>query len=256
MVSRLRPWWPKDGWQRFVLLLVVVTFTMSLWVFVELADDAPEGDYLALENQILLAFRRADDPAHGIGPWWVPEVARDITALGSAVVLTLVTAIVVGGLLLRRRTRTAFLVLAATAGGYALSSTLKDIFGRGRPDVVPHLVEEVSLSFPSGHSMVGSAFYLTLGVLLAQTVARRREKLYFVAAALFFSFLIGLSRVYLGVHYPTDVVAGWAAGTAWALLCWSTAWWLQRRGTIKTPAEDPADPAVRESDLSANRAAS
>lgn len=256
MVSHLRTWWPDEGWKRFVLLLVAVTFTASLWIFLELADDAPEGDYLEIENQILLAFRQPEDPAQGLGPWWVPEMARDITALGSAVVLTLVTAIVVGGLMLRRRTRTAFLVLAATAGGYLISSTLKGLFARGRPDVVPHLVEEVSLSFPSGHSMVGSAFYLTLGVLLAQTVARRREKIYFVGAALWFSFLIGLSRVYLGVHYPTDVVAGWAAGTAWALLCWSTAWWLQRRGSLRTPDEETGQPEVRASELSANRAAS
>ena len=245
MRAHLQSLWPTENWKRGILIAVALTFCLCVWVFVELADDAPEGDYIELENRILLAFRQEGDPNHGVGPWWVPEMARDITALGSAVVISLVTAIVVGLLFMRRRARTAFLILAATAGGYAISSTLKELFGRGRPDVVPHLVEEVSLSFPSGHAMVGTAFYVTLGVLLAQTVAHRREKIYFVGIALLIAFVIGLSRVYLGVHYPTDVLGGWAAGTAWALLCWSTAWYLQRRGAIRTPEEAEADEVVQ-----------
>jgi undecaprenyl-diphosphatase len=83
------------------------------------------------------------------------------------------------------------------------------------------------------HSMMSSVVYLTLAVLLARTMKRRRVKIYLVSAALFLSFLVGLSRVYLGVHYPTDVVAGWAGGTAWALLCWLTAYWLEKRGEVE-----------------------
>ncbi|HEX2100156.1 MAG TPA: phosphatase PAP2 family protein [Candidatus Synoicihabitans sp.] len=215
-------------------------FILATWVFIEVADDAPEGDYLEWENQILLSLRQADDLTLTRGPWWLAEAARDVTALGSAVVLTLLTGIVVGFLAMRRRLRTAALVLLATFGGYLLSSGFKSHFGRDRPDVVPHLTEELSLSFPSGHSMVSSATYLTLGALLAQTLARRRERIYFIATALALTGLIGASRVYLGVHYPTDVVAGWAGGTAWAILCWGVAFWLQRRGAIRTPPQEDA----------------
>lgn len=179
------------------------------------------------------ALRQADDLSKPIGPWWSASAARDITALGGATVLALVTALVVGYLLLRRAYRTVLLVLAATVGGQLLSTGLKQFIARPRPSVVPHLTEVASASFPSGHSMLSSVVYLTLGTLLARTVAPRREKVYFVAASLLLAVLIGLSRVYLGVHYPTDVLAGWCAGIAWALFCWMAAAWLQNRGKLR-----------------------
>jgi undecaprenyl-diphosphatase len=225
------------GWNTFVIAGASSLFCLALWLFIELADDAPEGDYLAFENRILLAFRDPDDPARGIGPPWLPVVARDITALGDVFVLMLVTFTVAGLALLRRSFRTAALVVVATGGAYAINGGLKGLFERARPTVVPHLVEQTSLSFPSGHSMVGAATYLTLGAIVAQVFARRREKVYVLACAALLSFLIGTSRVYLGVHYPSDVLAGWSAGTAWALLCWAAALWLQRRGAIETPAD-------------------
>lgn len=235
----------RSGWSQFVLVATVVAFSLSLWLFLELADDAPEGDYTQIENRILLAFREAGDPAQPVGPSWLPGIGRDLTALGSPVVLILVILIAVGLLLLRRRYRSALLVLLATAGGYAINSGLKAVFGRDRPTAVAHLVEEASLSFPSGHSMVGAATYLTLGAMLAQTVARRREKIYFVGMAMLLSFFIGMSRVYLGVHYPTDVLAGWAGGTAWAIGCWFLAGWLQSRGAIRTPPDNDSRDAER-----------
>jgi undecaprenyl-diphosphatase len=236
--------WPHERGDRRLLAIVAVILVLCVWLFVELARNAARGDYLEYENQILLAFRTTDDPARGIGPYWMPEMARDVTALGSAFVLTLVTVVIIALLIMRRRARTALLILVATLGGYGISSGLKELFARGRPDAVPHLTEEISMSFPSGHSMVGAAFYLTLGVLLAQTVAHRREKIYFVGVALFITFLIGVSRVYLGVHYPSDVVGGWAAGSAWALLCWATAWYLQQRGAIRTVEQADAEEAT------------
>jgi undecaprenyl-diphosphatase len=105
--------------------------------------------------------------------------------------------------------------------------------------VVEHLVEEQSMSFPSGHAMMSAVIYLTLGVLLAQVAKTWPLRLYALIVALTISFLVGLSRVYLGVHYPTDVLAGWAAGLAWALLCWAITRWLQRRGLVEKP-EGPA----------------
>lgn len=234
----LKEWRRPSGWNEWMVLVGMAMFSIAVWGFVELADDAPEGDYMALESKILRAFRQPTDPAIGIGPAWLPEAARDLTAMGSAVTLSVLVLLVLGWLILRRRYRTALFVLLATIGGVMLGHGLKVMFGRERPTIVPHLMEESSLSFPSGHSMMSSVVYLTLGALLARSVPRRREKIYLVTAAAGLSVAIGISRVYMGVHYPTDVLAGWSAGTAWALFCGVVAWWLQRRGNLSTPPGD------------------
>jgi undecaprenyl-diphosphatase len=107
---------------------------------------------------------------------------------------------------------------------------------RPRPDIVPHIVYASSTSFPSGHSMMSAVTYLTLGALLARSQARKRLKAYFLLLAAFLSLIVGVSRVYLGVHWPTDVLAGWTAGTVWAMLCWVATRWLQRRHTLEPDA--------------------
>jgi undecaprenyl-diphosphatase len=129
------------------------------------------------------------------------------------------------------------LLIVSVGGGTVLITSLKGFFDRDRPSVVPHLTDAFFKSYPSGHSMMSSVVYLTVAVLLARTMQRRRSKVFCVGAALFLSFLIGLSRVYLGVHYPTDVLAGWAAGIAWALLCWLAAYWLEKRGKVEPARE-------------------
>ncbi|HYD85123.1 MAG TPA: phosphatase PAP2 family protein, partial [Opitutus sp.] len=136
-------------------------------------------------------------------------------------------------------------VLAASTGGLVLNNVLKAIFGRERPDETLHLVEIDSLSFPSGHAMLSATIYLTLAVLLTRLADRRREKSYLLGAALLLSFAVGLSRVYLGVHYPTDVIAGWAAGIAWAQICWFVAHMIDRRRLAGAATEDTA-PAASE----------
>lgn len=219
---------PRSPWARFTGLGALGLFGLSLWIFAELADDAPEGDYLAHEEQILKLFREPDNLAQPIGPSWLPDATRDITALGGAAVLSLLTLIVIVFELLCGRRRTAVLIAIATLGGLGLSVAMKAGFERERPTAVPHLMVETSGSFPSGHSMLSSVVYITLGALLARTLSSRALKTFIVLTAFFVAFLIGVSRVYLGVHYPTDVVAGWTAGTAWALLCWSVATWLER----------------------------
>ena len=208
----------------------VVSFLVAVGIFLELADDAPEGDYLPIETRLMQALRHEGQP---LGPVGTAAVIRDITAMGSAVVLIVLTLLILGYLCMSGRWRIAGLIAVATAGGQALNLVLKNSFARARPDAALHLVEVTSTSFPSGHSMASSIFYLTMGALLARTAKRRREKTYFVSAALFITFLIGFSRVYLGVHYPTDVLAGWSAGTAWAMICWFVADWLGRRGKLR-----------------------
>ena len=241
MISRVLARWRRSGWKEFVFALIGVTVLFCVWGFAELVDDVVQDDeYRDLEQTIMRSLRQTDDPSQLIGPWWLLEVARDVSALGSAVVLILMVVFVLGYLLQRRGYAGAALVLIATLGGYILSAGMKSWFGRPRPDVVPHLTHISSGSFPSGHSMLSSVVYLTLGALLAQSAARKWEKVYLVHVALFLSFIVGLSRVALGVHYPSDVLAGWGAGTAWALICWSVAYWLQSRGTLKQTPEAAA----------------
>jgi len=142
-----------------------------------------------------------------------------LTAFGSVTGLLLVCAAVIGFLLFSDRVRTALFVLAATSAGIVLAGLLKQIYDRPRPSLVPHLVEVTSSSFPSGHAADSAIVYLTLAALLARTVQERPLRIYIIGTAILLTLLIGVSRVYLGVHWPSDVVAGWTIGAAWALAC-------------------------------------
>jgi undecaprenyl-diphosphatase len=169
----------------------------------------------------------------GLDPKMTDEIGRDLTALGGVAVLTLMSLGVVGYLVVSRKYAAAALVLLATLGGLALSSLLKHVIDRARPNVVEHLSNVVTSSFPSGHSMMAATVYLTLALLLDQFLREKRLKLYFLSLAVLLMTLVGVSRVYMGVHFPTDVLAGWSAGLAWALTCSLLGRWLQRRGTVE-----------------------
>jgi undecaprenyl-diphosphatase len=217
-----------------VVLLALAIVVASIWLFADLADDVLGGDTSRFDESVLLMLRRADDPATPIGPSWLAEAGRDITAIGGTAVLVLMITAVSGYLWLVRKHGAMWLVLASTIGGLLLSSLLKYFFARPRPDVVPHLADVHTASFPSGHSMMSAVVYLTLGALLARLVARPLVKLYFLGVACLLTGLVGASRVYFGVHYPTDVLAGWLAGLVWATLCWLVARWLQNRGQVES----------------------
>ncbi len=245
---------PRSAWARWLqwlggreLSLLVVLFALltSLWGFVELAEEVVEGDTGNFDRSVLLAMREAGDPGNPIGPGWVEETGRDFTALGGIPVLSLVTLGVVGYLLLDAKRRVALVVVVATVGALGASTLLKQAFDRPRPDLVQHETRVYTASFPSGHSMLAASTYLTLGALLARVQRRRRIKAYILLLAVLITLLVGLSRVYLGVHWPTDVLAGWAAGSGWALACWLLARWLQRHGQVETQEEsdDSVSPA-------------
>lgn len=205
------------------ILAVMATASAALWLFIEVADGVREGETETLDRAIFLMFRNATDPAEMLGPSWLETFARDLTALGALGVLGLIVAVAAGFLLLAGRHRTALFMAAATTGGALVSSLLKLAFDRPRPDIVPHATEVVSASFPSGHAMVSAVVYLTLATLLARLTRSNALKAYIVGVAVLLTLLIGISRVYLGVHWPSDVLAGWAAGAAWALACWAIA---------------------------------
>lgn len=237
-VRRLVRW--LGGFEPLVLLAIAL-FSAAMWGFISLADEVTEGETHAFDRQVVRSLRQADDPATPIGPRWVQEMGRDATALGGNGFVVLLTLIVTGFLLMSGRRATAVFMVIAVAGGFSASHLLKWVIARPRPEIVSHLSHVYTHSFPSGHAMISAVVYLTLGAIMTTVVGRRRLKWYILSVAFLLTLIVGVSRVYLGVHYPTDVLAGWIAGIAWALLCWVMAKLLQRRGQI-----EPADPEPTE----------
>lgn len=227
MKLSMRGIWRKFGQKDFLLLLGAAMVCVCLWAFVEISEEVGEGDHTRIEEKIMKAMRQPGHPELLRGPPWLAVAARDITGLGGSAAIILITGLTTGYLLLSRRFPEAGFIFLAVTGGYLLSVALKQSFMRARPEVVPHLMPEFSPSFPSGHSMSSAVVYVTLGALLARTAPRWLDKVYLIGAALLISGLIGISRIAMGVHYPTDVLAGWVAGTGWALLCWTAAAFLQ-----------------------------
>lgn len=217
-------------------LAVVGFIAFAFYLFLAVADEVMEGAPGSLDRGILLALRNPADPSDPLGPPWVEEMMRDLTALGGTSVLTLLTLAVIAFLILTRKRHAALLVAVSVAGGTILSQGLKWGFDRPRPDLVPHGMSVYSQSFPSGHAMLAAVVYLTLAALLARTQTRTRVKLFLLGTAAVLTVVVGISRIYLGVHWPTDVVGGWALGAAWASSCWLVMLWLQRKGEVEGEA--------------------
>jgi undecaprenyl-diphosphatase len=221
----------RGGWAWPAVALFAVSLVL---LGIHLADELIEGEGFSFDTRLLLALRVPGHPQTPIGPSWLLQSAVDISALGG---YTLIWLFGLAGLV--------WLIAAgkrAEAGGIALSligssvidGLLKSWIARPRPELVPHLVQVTNASFPSGHAMISSAVYLTLALMLAESMPRDgwRSRAARVAVVAFFSalaVLIGMSRVYLGVHWPSDVLAGWCFGTAWALLVWMGDRWLGRK---------------------------
>lgn len=222
----------RDRSELSILLVTLAVLALAL-VFVKLAGEVIEGDTQQFDEAVLSALRDPASPDVPIGPRWLRIAALDITALGSATVLGLTVFAVCGYLLMQGLTRYALFILLASSGGWLLNAMLKLLFNRSRPDVVPHLREVMTLSFPSGHAMTSAAVFLTLGALLMRISDRRLTRWYCMGVAMTATGLVGASRVYLGVHYPTDVLAGWLIGLSWALLCWAVERALDRRAGLK-----------------------
>lgn len=207
-------------WAWLVALLASAAFiALSLAVTRGLGDD--------LDGRLLLILRGADGLA--LGPSWFVEAISDITALGGYPVIGLAVLFAICALATARQfTAIGFLVIAIV-GGSVLSTALKLLFVRGRPDLVEQLDRTFTSSFPSAHAMVSMIAWLTLAAVLARFVADGRMRALILSGAVLLSLLIGSSRVYLGVHWPSDVLAGWFAGLAWASACWLAAHYLTHR---------------------------
>lgn len=218
---------PKPSlWHRIRLplelkvLLALLVIIGGSWAFLELGEAVRAGTTGDFDNGVLKALRDPENSNELIGPPWVKEVARDITALGGYFVLFFVTTIVCSYLFLMRKWAACTFIAIASLSGWLVSSLLKAFFDRPRPDVVEHLSHVYTSSFPSGHSMNSAVVYLSMGALLARFANRGSVRIYCLSVAIFLSGIIGCSRVAMGVHYPTDVLGGWTAGLVWATLCW------------------------------------
>ncbi len=215
----------RDHITYLVIFLVLVG---ALWGFAAIADEVMKQEVHTLDETVLLLFRDKNDLSRAIGPEWFPEAMRDVTALGGNLILTLLTLGVVGYLLIDRKFLAATVMALAVISGVSLSSLLKMLFSRPRPDLVPHNAEVFTASFPSGHSMLSAVVYLTLAALLVRVQDNTTHKAYIILTAVTTSILVGVSRVYLGVHWPSDVLAGWCVGAAWAMLWWIIALEIRR----------------------------
>lgn len=223
-ISRLR----KETALVVALLLIVA----GLWAFIEVVDEVGEGE-TDIDTAVMgwVHGAQGGDPR---GPAWLEVAALDLTALGGAPVLVLMIALIAGFLALIGLYRDMVLVLVASLLGLGVSTVLKEFFDRERPDEGVRLAEVFTASFPSGHTMLATVTYLTLGAILSASRPRRRERFYIIAASVLIVAVVGITRVYLGVHFPTDVLAGWSVGLAWTVLCLITAHKLHPRITDET----------------------
>jgi undecaprenyl-diphosphatase len=220
-------------------LLALLVCAAGLAAFLHLVEEViREGEAGSFDEGVLQALRVPGDPHQPIGPRALRIAALDLTSLGSAAVLTLITTVVAGFLLIQRKLPAALLLAGTVGGGALLSDALKRLYERQRPPLEYRAAEAFTPSFPSGHAMLSAVVYLTLGALLARALPQKRLKLYVMSVAVLLTTLVGFTRVYLGVHWATDVLAGWCLGAAWAMACWlaSFAWERATARRLETPA--------------------
>lgn len=224
------------------ILASFLIISALVFAFDRLASEVVAGDTMAFDRYLMAGLRNAADSSVPVGPRWLQTAMLDITSLGGVSVLTLLTMFVAGYLIMIRKVGSALFVVMAVSTGAIGSTLLKSVFERPRPDLVSHLVTVNTTSFPSGHAMNSAVVYLTLGALLARTRTERITRVYILSVAVVLTLMIGFSRVYLGVHWASDVIAGWVVGASWALLCSTLMRFLQQRTTvIETPKPSPSD---------------
>lgn len=199
---------------------VLAVAIVAIAAFVILAVVVRINGTVYLDEKILLFFRDPENLAVPIGPRWLEQTVVELTTLGGYPVLVTLVSAVVGFLLVSGQFGPAIFTVGAIVSGTIVSSMLKYVIERPRPEVVDHLVHTFTASFPSGHATMSAVVYLTLAALIIRLVDRFIVRLYVLCVAILLTFIVGMSRIYLGVHWPSDVLAGWSLGTAWASLSW------------------------------------
>ncbi|MEQ8482376.1 MAG: phosphatase PAP2 family protein [Hoeflea sp.] len=212
-----------------VALFAIVT--LGVYAFIEIADELAEGELRKIDEGLFLLLRSPADRSVPIGPAWLQETAVEITAIGGYPLIVLTLGAVAGFFVVTRRYGAAVYAVLSVGTGALLSQTLKNYYGRPRPDLVDHLDTVHTMSFPSGHALVTTVTYLTLASIVIGFLDSRRARFYVLSFAVFVAVIVGVSRVYVGVHWPSDVAAGWALGAAWASLSWLIVHLISRRKT-------------------------
>jgi len=202
-------------------LIWVIGAAGALWAFFSIGGEVGEGETADLDKHILLALRNPGDPSSPLGSRSVQEAMRDVTALGGVTMMVLVTVVGVVAFLIHRRRWHAAILAGTVVLADVSSEAMKSIYGRPRPDLTLHATYVYSASFPSGHSTLSAATFLTLAMLIASLEPNRGTKAMVFVLAVGLMLAIGFSRVYLGVHWPSDVLAGWCLGGALALVAWT-----------------------------------
>jgi undecaprenyl-diphosphatase len=210
-------------------LSALFVVTAGITIFADLAEDMREGDGQAFDQSILSAMRPHADLSDAWGPWWLEEAAADLTSLGGIAVLTLFATIVILFLFLQRKHLSALLLLVGLGGGVVLSEGLKSVFERDRPPQIYQAVDTINASFPSGHALLSAVFYLSIAVMLTRAFPERRFKAYVLGVGVALTLIVGMTRIYLGAHWATDVFAGWSVGAAWAMTLWLVSYGIARR---------------------------
>jgi undecaprenyl-diphosphatase len=184
---------------------------LALLIFIRISRELIEGDVSAMDSAILLAVAKKRTP-------WLTTAAVDVTALGSITLVVLFSAFALIVLLVLRDRMGALQLLAASAGAGILTLVTKNSIERIRPEVAQQLVAVSGFSYPSGHSVSTSALYLTIAIIAGRYVQHSGARATIFLAVSTVLLMIGASRMYLGVHYATDVASGISLGATWALL--------------------------------------
>lgn len=165
-----------------------------------------------------LMFWRRGETLLPVGPLWLLEGVRDLTALGGVLLRNLIALGALSALLFLRLRREAVLLATTIVGGWILNSLVKLMIGRPRPLIVPHLTEAGGQSFPSGHSFNSAVVYIAIALAFAAMSPSRSIRWTLIGLAIALSMTVAFTRVWLGVHFPSDVMAGWLGGAGWAFL--------------------------------------
>ncbi|MGC1646972.1 MAG: phosphatase PAP2 family protein [Candidatus Sulfotelmatobacter sp.] len=187
------------------------TASLAFGLFIKITSELLEHEVSGVDRTILIGVAKARTP-------WLTVVAVDLTALGSVTVVVLISTIALCVLLLLKDRMGALQLVAAFVGAGILTTTIKNYIDRPRPEVVPQLIQVSGLSYPSGHSLAAASFYLTVAILVCRHLQRTGHQIAILAMTVGIILLVGISRIYLGVHYPSDVASGISLGAAWALL--------------------------------------